>query len=283
MKSNTYRIIYTDKNADYVFNSFAFKAELNKRKNGYREGQKITFQEIFEELAEQLNVSVEAVKRWKQGYNGPSDIDIVKQIASYLEIDYMVLLSDVNGGKDKMIESRIDNIQSTEAVDSIRTICGELMEVISLYGSTEGYGEFSISNGEEYFKRLSGMLYQIECHINHRIWYITKEQYEKLYCLLLEVRHFVENDTGASYRWVKIEPAFSIFSYSDDWRDEDLDSFLTCYLEGEEAEYIKNELEHYTNGHPLYDNVYEAVGYIVTNWFMRIVRHDFPECFQIGE
>ena len=75
-------------NEKYQFNSLAFNQCINQhsKKNGIKKGK------IEDLLAEKLFVSSSAIHNWRFGSNGPASIELVKNIAKHLKIDYMTLL-----------------------------------------------------------------------------------------------------------------------------------------------------------------------------------------------
>ena len=85
---------YTEKGITYQFNPSSLMMFINRKKSAGRKGDhKITHTSIREELADVAFVSQEAVKNWMYGNNAPSDIEQVKVIADYFDIDYHELLT----------------------------------------------------------------------------------------------------------------------------------------------------------------------------------------------
>lgn len=80
----------------YKFSPVNFNAFVNVKKYQESEkGNKLTKTKITEELADELHVSTDAIKNWLYGYNGPVDVEQVKAIGDYLNIDYLLLLQKV--------------------------------------------------------------------------------------------------------------------------------------------------------------------------------------------
>lgn len=80
----------------YKFSPVSFNAFINVKKYQESEkGNKLTKAKITEELADELHVSTDAIKNWLYGYNGPVDVEQVKAIGDYLNIDYLLLLQKV--------------------------------------------------------------------------------------------------------------------------------------------------------------------------------------------
>ena len=85
---------YVENGKTYKFDSNSFMMYINRKKaRGQKAGRKITQTAIREELADVAFVSQEAVKNWMYGNNAPSDIEQVKVIAEYFDVDYHELLT----------------------------------------------------------------------------------------------------------------------------------------------------------------------------------------------
>lgn len=92
--SKMFKGIYEENSIEYVFNDKAFKkAVIEKKSNSRKTGENLTQDRILEEIADKTSKTPDAVKRWLNGYNGPGDISLVKDIADYFGIDYHDLLS----------------------------------------------------------------------------------------------------------------------------------------------------------------------------------------------
>lgn len=74
-------------------------------------------------IADELEISPEAVKNWKRGYNGPKDIDSVIKCAKVLDVDVLSLLRplDIIQEYEKMNEKEIDVISDvfSKCIDAI--------------------------------------------------------------------------------------------------------------------------------------------------------------------
>ena len=108
---NTNKIYMVD-GSKYQFSSVNFNAFINVKKfNGSQKGNKLTKAKITEELADKLHVSTDAIKNWLYGYNGPTDVEQVKAIGEYFDIDYLHLLQKV---EDENMVNGINVSVSTE-------------------------------------------------------------------------------------------------------------------------------------------------------------------------
>ncbi len=84
---------YIENDVKYQFDCEKMKAFITKRRRDIlASDKKVPQYIIWQELADQLFVSQDAVKSWVYGNNGPSDLEQVRKIADYFDIDYHELL-----------------------------------------------------------------------------------------------------------------------------------------------------------------------------------------------
>ena len=89
MKSKNLRTFTVDEK-EMMFNVSMFQTLFKKRAMHNR----MTFGAYEEELANHLFVDKSAVHNWRMNVNGPGDIDKIQQIAEFLNINYMMLLTE---------------------------------------------------------------------------------------------------------------------------------------------------------------------------------------------
>lgn len=93
MVSKNFKVLEVINNNEFVFSSYSFKNEIKRYAlNQTTPDYKVTTSKIKTKLASKLCVSEEAIKNWVCGYNGPSDIEVVKMMAEFFGIDYLNLL-----------------------------------------------------------------------------------------------------------------------------------------------------------------------------------------------
>ena len=83
-----------------------------KKRHLQKNGEKATRTAIMEELADKLFVSVEAIKNWMYGHNGPSEIEKVKELADYFQVDYHQFLEKEDGQMTENISTKSNSIIS---------------------------------------------------------------------------------------------------------------------------------------------------------------------------
>ena len=122
MISRKFKVLEVVDGKEYVFSPFSFKSSLSKFK-AERKEQGINSEDAFAELAEVAYVSVDALKNWMYGKNGPADLETVKRISTKLEINYMDLLKEQE--KEKMEEKKMANsnyVDMNRTKDVIRVV-----------------------------------------------------------------------------------------------------------------------------------------------------------------
>ena len=119
---------YTVDGVKYQFDSVCFNAFLNYKKFIEAENEnKLTKAKISEDLADRLHVSTDAIKNWLYGYNGPSDVEQIKAIGEYFDIDYSVLLRKVEG-QNMIDEIKLPFSPEGVALEGIEKRIGDYIE-----------------------------------------------------------------------------------------------------------------------------------------------------------
>ena len=114
---------FSSNNFKIVFDTYC-KANKYKKKDAER----------F--IADEMNVSVDTVHKWHYGTSNPADLDLVKSLASVLEIsDFTTLLMSVDGGnKVKQLTER-----QMVAVKKIYDMC---IWFLSEFDNTDGFNDY---------------------------------------------------------------------------------------------------------------------------------------------
>lgn len=139
----------------YKFSDYSFRQYINRYIELLRNsGNKVTKECVYQEIANTVSVTIDAVKNWLKGSNGPGDIEIVKEIAEYLEVPYKELLTLV---KEEEIGSMSENRDLKEMVfdyketkDVIRMIYQEMAEFMDLATETLCFSYLSAEEYEAY-------------------------------------------------------------------------------------------------------------------------------------
>ena len=125
MISKSFKVLEVIDGEQYVFSSFALKTCIRKYKSDKKTyGEIITSEMIMEALADSIHVSVDAIKNWMYEKNGPGDLETVKSVAGFLNVDYVELLKKQE--KNIMSENNViiqgTNINMEKTKDVIRVI-----------------------------------------------------------------------------------------------------------------------------------------------------------------
>ena len=101
---------------DLAFCHIKFRTALRRHVDKRRdEGVRITQTELCQKLADHLNLSQDSIDNYRKGYNGPASIEVVKDIAGYLEVEWTELMKEVTPMADKkMAEKKMTVNKSNE-------------------------------------------------------------------------------------------------------------------------------------------------------------------------
>lgn len=176
---------YIEDGVKYQFSSDRLMMYINQRKAFLQKTKKKATQiSIREELAEKACVSQDAVKNWMYGNNAPSDLEQVKILAEYFEVDYHQLL--------KMEEEKMAATMNVETTNKpvneaqqiyTKTVVRELYRQILALIRKIGYYAFELEleegTVEEYF---------VEEHLN-----AVSDAYEDMHEDLLSTNRYLED------------------------------------------------------------------------------------------
>lgn len=127
MVNNNYRTLKDDDGKVFVFSEEKLNQLISElvlsRKN---QGKKCNKSIITAELAEKVNVSIDAVKNWSHGRNGVGDIETIKTIAQFFETEYHNLLEAKSEN-----EHAVNDIQRV-AISNLYHKIQPLLEMIGL-------------------------------------------------------------------------------------------------------------------------------------------------------
>jgi len=68
-------------------------------------GESVTNEIVLEEIADSAHVSVDAIKNWMYAKNGPADLETVKAIATFFNVNYIELLKQQE--KKTMLDNKV--------------------------------------------------------------------------------------------------------------------------------------------------------------------------------
>ncbi|MDO4460761.1 MAG: helix-turn-helix transcriptional regulator [Clostridia bacterium] len=136
MKSKEFKLLTTEDGKQYRFVSAKLKYLIKELSDKQKSSQK----KIMEEIAERTNYSYEAVKNWANGYNGPSSMEVIDEIANVLNVDRRKLLNPIAKEEATTMTSNITyNDKEKELIEY--AYIHLLSELLSMYDnlSEEAY------------------------------------------------------------------------------------------------------------------------------------------------
>ena len=116
MRTRRPRSLIRQDGRDLAFCHIKFRTALRRHVDKRRdEGVRITQTELCQKLADHLNLSQDSIDNYRKGYNGPASIEVVKNIAGYLEVEWAELMKEVTPMADKkMAEKKMTVNKSNE-------------------------------------------------------------------------------------------------------------------------------------------------------------------------
>ena len=226
-KSMNFRT-FSDGGDPVCFSSLKFRTEFDRFVNQEKEeGRKCTKESIFNIIAEKACVSVEAVKKWRLGHNGPSDLDTIKKVASVLKTDYHNLIVSGDNGENRTIERDFVPM-SGEEKDLINQMYQLFVDYgYWFFGNESCYADKVLENPMDEQQKYIINLY----HFLDRIALsITRETYGNLRRIITQLDQIYSAYHGEMPAlWVELNPLigtemFYALRTSD---SEDIESFLT--------------------------------------------------------
>jgi len=144
MENSKFKVLKCDDGKSYIFNHRAFKVELKRIASAAKKEKQVASIEEYEEiLANKLAVTPSAIKQWKYGNNGVSDIERVQGIARYIGVeDYKKLLLEVDKKEKKDGRDMNNNIYFEEERRAAREVFNSFITVINAYKDTGAYSAF---------------------------------------------------------------------------------------------------------------------------------------------
>ena len=117
MRTQKPRILTRKDGRELAFCHLKFRKALSNYVNKRRdEGLKITQTELSQNLADHLCLSLDSINNYKKGHNGPASIEVVQNMAAYLELEWTELMKEVSPmAEKKMAEKEMAEKKKIEA------------------------------------------------------------------------------------------------------------------------------------------------------------------------
>ena len=107
MRTRRPRSLIRQDGRDLAFCHIKFRTALRRHVDKRRdEGVRITQTELCQKLADHLNLSQDSIDNYRKGYNGPASIEVVKDIADYLEVEWTELMKEITPMADKKMAEK---------------------------------------------------------------------------------------------------------------------------------------------------------------------------------
>lgn len=122
---------------EYIFNNYAFKYEVSRVLRERKEsGEKISVFNFESEIGEYVCRSQDSVKKWKNKGSSPGDLEMMKSLAEFLEVDYHKLLVEWKVKEVVKMEENKVIVNQTEK-DVVKEICTNLMDYVQHIGDMD--------------------------------------------------------------------------------------------------------------------------------------------------
>lgn len=224
-RSRNFRTLEKENGICYIFSTEEFKKQESKRQhNSLEEGNRITQDQLWQELAQSLNLDpvtgAGTVKKWHNGHNGPNDIELVKDLAKYFGIAYKDLLIK----KDTLPQRKEDIVFSISGNDEKSIVIDFhtlLIEFIYNYIGTEDRDSYVDRHydiePDEREEEIEDYLFNLYRELEKKAIRISDDVYKKIHRFISECKVFstVGIDEGTPHlsslialnpRWSEINP-----------------------------------------------------------------------------
>lgn len=174
------------------FDSVSFKTLFasNRERNG------MSVMEYETELGEAIGVSGNAIHNWRFNMNGPSDVEIIKQLAKSLNLsDYQLLLKDGKENAAMQISER--------QKDSLKRVYDAVIEYLEEFQCSDGFNDYwhKLSRHGVDSKKVESMLYEIAENEQHKVELVLSKEYIELHNLPVygQLEEYVYDYLGDTY------------------------------------------------------------------------------------
>ena len=148
-----------------VFNSLFKSAAKNKS---------ITFTQLEESIADDANLSREAVHNWRFGTNGPAELQTIKTIATTMSItDFKVLLKETGTGKVQQLNERQKN--------AVKRIYDTIIDFLWKFQATDGFNDLWLEISDDHPSASGPAIKNTLMDLVEKDYYEIEHQYRKEY------------------------------------------------------------------------------------------------------
>ena len=191
MKQNDHKRIYKHNGNQLVFNPAGLQSAITTR---HRE-RNMTKTALMEELAIKMGISVETVRGWHKGKNGPIDYASVESLAAALEIsDISMLTITIDGGN---IMAQLTERQKA-ATKRIYDIC---IWFLSEFYHSDGFNDYWLTLKDAGSQDPESDIYDMVEELMKKVNLVLDQEYFDLHgCDIYdELSEFVSQDLYNAY------------------------------------------------------------------------------------
>ncbi len=190
-KSKEFRSFIDDDGDVVRFSPIFFRRSIDSFISQKKEsGEKYTKEKFYEDVAKALMYSIDAIKNWAKGANGPNDFDIIRKLARYMGIDYRDLLVDENDEPVTAIDGDKFKIESSNEKDIIMQMYELFVDYIYWFTGTGSeikafkLLENPLKEQYEYIVNLYYLLDKSALNVSEEVYYMLRRFITELDCIV---------------------------------------------------------------------------------------------------
>ena len=241
-RESSFRVLEVKNDTEYIFSVESFrKIFLSFLEENKMSGTKYTKTKLYEDLADALSLSDETIKQWFKGNNGPSGIEIVKDMASFFNVDYMDFLTERG---TTVMEIKAQDSRYSNEKDIVASVYEKAVDIV--YFETNRFNTsktgMNYEDSDAFYAELGKLHDDICKYIDKNSLYISERARRKLIEFLLELKNSQSGLETMNGRWIRLNPnhykARTLFLDGELLDEEDEANFVTM-IEDE----IKGDVE----------------------------------------
>ena len=152
--------VFTIEGKRYRFDTSVF----NKTFREFAKSRSIKLCDLEKLLSEKFCVSESAIRAWRFGQNGPSDLDLIESVAAFFKVPTMSLLKSPEGGNmSKQLTDR--------QLEALRRIYVAIVDYIDEFERSNGFNDlwFELADEGVDAENIESKLYEIADNRHHKV------------------------------------------------------------------------------------------------------------------
>ncbi|MCR5483346.1 MAG: hypothetical protein K6E99_02940 [Bacilli bacterium] len=185
-------------NDEYYFNFSSFKQYFSKK----RKEDHVKVGDLEYLLASNINITKEAVHNWRMSSNGPSDIQLVTQIAKFFNISDVTLLLT----KEKEVNT---NMLTDLQLQSFKKVYDSILDFLDEFNESDGFNDLWFEvEGDPNDKK--GLIWDVVNKKHEGVMKTLNKEYFYLKntALYEELENYIYNDMYDIYETKKLDYAY---------------------------------------------------------------------------